>query len=107
MNKKKRFALVMADGAEVRNIDDLKAHFDIDSVVREFKDGRLFTWLEDRYYDNEAEAVGKILPGDDYIAQKLYKIFKIDMPEDIARRRELTRVVHVIKSFLLARREEP
>ena len=85
---KKRFALIMKDGLEVRNIDDLKAHFDMNSVVREFKDGRLLTWLEDRYYDEEAAAIKKILPGDDYLAQKLCKIFGVETPEDIARRAE-------------------
>ena len=85
---KKRFALIMKDGLEVRNIDDLKAHFDMNSVVREFKDGRLLTWLEDRYYDEEAAAIKKILPGDDYLAQKLCKIFGVETPEDVARRAE-------------------
>lgn len=55
MVRKEKFALIMADGAEVRNIDDLKAHFDIGSIVRDFSNGKLLTWLEDRYYDDEAE----------------------------------------------------
>ena len=88
MTRKERFALIMEDGAEVRNIDDLKAHFDVGTVVREFKDGRLLTWLENRYYDEEAEAIKKILPGDDYLAQKLCKIFGVETPEDVARRAE-------------------
>lgn len=88
MARKERFALIMEDGTEVRNIDDLKAHFDVGTVVREFKDGRLLTWLENRYYDEESEAIKKILPGDDYLAQKLCKIFGVETPEDVARRAE-------------------
>ena len=41
----------MKDGAEVRNIEDLREHFDIDVVVGYFLDGRLFRWLENFYYD--------------------------------------------------------
>jgi len=88
MARKERFALIMEDGLEVRNIDDLKAHFDVGTVVREFKDGRLLTWLEDRYYDEEAAAIKKISPGDDYLAQRLCEIFGVETPEDVARREE-------------------
>ena len=45
MAKKIKFALKMQDGAEVRNIEDLREHFDIDTVVGYFLDGRLLTWL--------------------------------------------------------------
>ena len=31
----------MADGAQVRTLDDLKEHFDIEKVVGYFTDGRL------------------------------------------------------------------
>ena len=53
--KKIKFALKMKDGAEVRNIEDLREHFDIDIVVGYFLDGRLFRWLENFYYDTEAD----------------------------------------------------
>ena len=57
MAKKVKFPLKMSDGAEVRTLDDLKAHFDVDSVIKEFFNGRLLVWLEDRYYDEEADKV--------------------------------------------------
>lgn len=88
MAKKNKFPLKMEDGAEVRSLDELKEHFDIGSVVRDFFNGELLAWLEDRYYDEEADAIKKISPDDEFVAQKLCKIFDKESPEEIARRRE-------------------
>ena len=88
MAKKERFALMMEDGAQVRNIDDLKAHFDVGSVVRDFSSGKLLTWLEDRYYDEEADAIRAINDNDNFLEAKLCKIFGVETPEEIERRLE-------------------
>ena len=88
MAKKERFALMMEDGAQVRNIDDLKAHFDFGSVVRDFSSGKLLTWLEDRYYDEEADAIRAINDNDNFLEAKLCKIFGVETPEEIERRLE-------------------
>jgi len=92
MTKKERFPLKMADGVEVRNIDDFKANFDIDLVTQYFFDGRLLTWLEDRYYDEEATEIKKLSPDDELLEQKLCKIFDKETPEEIARRERLNRL---------------
>ena len=86
MARKERFALIMEDGAEVRNIDDFKAHFDIGSVVKYFCNGKLLTWLEDRYYDEEADAIKKLSPDDYDFQKKLCEIFGKETPEEIERR---------------------
>ena len=86
MAKKERFALMMEDGAQVRNIDDLKAHFDVGSVVRDFSSGKLLTWLEDRYYDEEADAIRAINDNDACLEAKLCEIFGVKTPEEIERR---------------------
>ena len=39
MARKVKFALEMKNGEKVRNIEDLKEHFDIESVIGYFKDG--------------------------------------------------------------------
>lgn len=85
---KSKFALKMSDGAEVRNIDDLKAHFNINALVDYFCDGTLLTWLEDRYYDEEADAVRELSRHDKQLKQKLCAIFEMDSAEQIAWRRE-------------------
>ena len=88
MARKKRFALLIEDGAEVRNIDDLRAHFDIGSIVRDFCNGKLLNWLEDRYYDEEAAAIKALSPDDYDFQKKLYEIFGQETPEEVERRKK-------------------
>ena len=57
MAKKIKFALQMADGEKVRTIEDLREHFDLESVMTYFSDGKLLEWLGDRYYDTEADTI--------------------------------------------------
>ena len=49
MARKIRFPLKMKNGAEVRTLDELKENFDLESVLGYFADGKLSTWLADRY----------------------------------------------------------
>lgn len=72
---KKFFALEMADGTQVRDIFALKDHFDFDSVAKYFRDGKLLTWLETRYYDEEAAAVKQLDADDANFERKLCAIF--------------------------------
>ena len=94
MARKIKFALKMADGADVRTIDELKEHFDVESVVGYFTDGRLLNWLQVRYYDDEADKVQRLKPNDPQLHKKLCAIFgvkseveELDL-EEISRRHE-------------------
>ena len=61
MARKIKFALEMADGAKVRgSLEELREHFDLESAVRYFLSGKLVEWLDDRYYEKEAEALEAI-----------------------------------------------
>lgn len=80
--KKIKFALKMKDGAEVRNIEELREHFDIDIVVGYFLDGRLFRWLENFYYDTEADLVEKLDKNDVQLKKKLCEIFDVEYEDD-------------------------
>lgn len=71
-----KFPLEM-HGEQVRDIDALKKNFDIGKVVEYFLSGKLLTWLEARYYDEEAEAVAGLDKDDPQIAGKLYDIFGV------------------------------
>lgn len=62
MARKIRFPLKMKNGAEVRTLDELKENFDLESVLGYFTDGKLATWLADRYYDDKAAAVRALTP---------------------------------------------
>ncbi len=55
-----RFPLKMADGAQVKTIEELRGHFDLADVVRYYNDGRLYKWLKAWYYDAEAEQVRRL-----------------------------------------------
>lgn len=57
MAKKIKFGLAMPDGASVRTIEDLREHFDLETTIGYFLDGKLLEWLEDRMYEDAIEAV--------------------------------------------------
>ena len=57
MAKKTKFPLKLKDDAEVRTLDELHEHFDLEKIIGYFQDGRLLTWLNDRDYENEAKQV--------------------------------------------------
>lgn len=57
MAKKIKFPLKMADGSQARNIEELRAHFDLTTILSYYASGRLIEWLTDRYYDVEAEKI--------------------------------------------------
>ena len=73
----------MSDGAQVRTLDDLKEHFDIEKVVGYFTDGRLLNWLQSRYYDEEADKVEQLTANDPQLQQKLCAIFGVESTQDI------------------------
>ncbi|MBR0288301.1 MAG: HPr family phosphocarrier protein [Selenomonadaceae bacterium] len=93
MARKIKFPLKMADGAEVRTLDELKEHFDVESVVGYFSDGRLLNWLRTRYYDDEADKIEQLTASDSELHKKICEIFGVESeaeidPEEIARRQE-------------------
>ena len=75
-------------GSEVRTIEEIQKNFDLNAVVEYYKNGKLLRWLEDRYYDDEAEEIKNISPDDYNLEQKLCEIFDVETPEDVKRRAE-------------------
>jgi hypothetical protein len=55
-----KFPLVMKDEVHVRTLEELKDKFDLMSIIQYFLDGRLKTWLEQRYYKKELEALVRL-----------------------------------------------
>ena len=82
MAKKIKFALEMSNGEQVRNIDDLKEHFDVEKVVGYYLNGRLLTWLKDRYYEDEAQKVTELSKDDPKLHNKLCAIFGIEYEDE-------------------------
>ena len=82
MAKKIKFALKMKDGVEVRNLQELRDNFDLNQVTAHFMDGKLETWLSDRYYDEEAEQIESLQKDDSELQKKLCQIFGVEYEED-------------------------
>ena len=103
MAKKIRFPLKMKNGAEVRTLDELKENFDLESVLGYFTDGKLQTWLADRYYDEKAASVSELSTNmwAWELAEKLCEILEVEYQEEyndinleyIQRRNEKLRIL--------------
>lgn len=78
-----KFPLKMADNAQVRTIEELRAHFDLASVLRYYDNGKLNDWLSDRYYEDEAEKVSALDSSSVNFKQQLCDIFGVPNSEDI------------------------
>lgn len=78
MARKIRFALEMKDGVMVRSLEELAEHFDLEKLFSYIEDGRLETWLKDRYYDDMAEEIKTINIKEDTAGETLCKI--LDLP---------------------------
>ena len=83
MAKKIRFPLKM-NGTDVRTIEELRANFNLESVLGYFANGKLSTWLKDRYYDNEADAIDELSPTDKKLSKKTCSILKVEYSEEVS-----------------------
>ena len=82
MAKKIKFALKMKDGMEVRTLQELKSGFDLNAVMAYFLDGKLETWLSDRYYDDLADSMQELDKNDPELRKKLCGIFGVEYEGD-------------------------
>ena len=78
MSRKIKFALEMAEGFEVRGLEELRDNFDLDKVIEYFADGKLLEWLKDRYYDEEAELISSLEKADEHLEEKLCQALGVD-----------------------------
>lgn len=76
--------LLMADGARVRTMEELREHFDIVSVLAYYDSGKLHEWLESYYYDEEADEIGVLDPSSADIKEKICSILGVSCPEEEA-----------------------
>lgn len=94
MAKKIRFPLKLSEGAEVRTLDELREHFDLEAVLGYYASGKLLTWLEDRYLEGEAEAIRALDEAAPDFQKKLCEVFQVEYTgsdidlEEIERRQE-------------------
>ena len=76
-----RFDLTMKDGYKVeREIEELRDHFDLATVVGYYHDGTLSRWLKRNKYAEEAAAIEE-LTDEDNLARELCRILGVDTPK--------------------------
>ena len=80
--KKIKLPLEMANGVMVHTLDELKENWDLEKIVGYFGDGRLVTWLNDRYYTDLAEQVQKITAKGADAQKQLCEIFGMEFKQD-------------------------
>ena len=81
MTKKIRFPLDMGNGVEVRTLEELQENFSLEKVLGYYADGKLITWLRDRYMDDVADALEKLDKDMADFSAKVCEIFNVEYSE--------------------------
>ncbi len=89
MAKKIRFPLEMGNGVEVRSLEELRENFRIDKVLEYIRNGKLITWLRDRYESSLAEEISKLDPDDVELAKKVSAIFDVELDDEMQKSLEM------------------
>ncbi len=97
--KKIKFALKLKEGVEARNLQELKEFFDLNQTVAYFLDGKLETWLLDRYYEDLAEKINDLDKSDPELRRKLCEIFEVEYEEDALSIEEIEERNHRIRKL--------
>jgi hypothetical protein len=84
MVKKIRFPLEMEQGVEVRSLEELRENFSLVKVLVYLSNGKLVTWLKDRYAYDIADAIEGLNTEDDELAKKVCQIFEVEYDEEVA-----------------------
>lgn len=94
MAKKIPFGLSLPDGTRARSMGELREHFELEAVLGHYKSGKLLTWLRDRYFEGEADAVEELDENATDFQKKLCEALGVEFTgngadlEEIARRQE-------------------
>ena len=102
MAKKIKFPLKLKDDFQVRTLEELKEHFDLDKIVPYFLDGKLLIWLKARYYEPEVKAVRNLRKNDPELQKKLCQIFGMEYSDynlDINEVEERNRRLGLLRQF--------
>ena len=91
MPKKIRFPLKLADDTQARTLKELREHFDLETVLGHYKNGKLLTWLEDRYLEGEAEAVRTLDEVAPDFQRQLCAVFQVEYTGDDVDMKEVER----------------
>lgn len=103
MGKKIRFPLEMKDGIEVRSLEELKENFSLERILFYLTDGKLGTWLRDRYENGLADAITELDREDKELSRKICEIFEVEYESeeeaDLEKIAERKRKLELIKDY--------
>ena len=101
--KKIRFSLEMDDGIEVRSIEELKENFSLDRVLLYISNGKMQTWLRDRYLNDIADELLKLNQDDATFNRKVCDIFEVEYDcsskADMEKAAERNRKMKLLQEF--------
>lgn len=83
MARKEKTVLEMANGVKVsNNLEELRNNFDTEALLKYFYNGYLLQWLEERYYEDEADKVRDIDPDDSRLINLICNALDIPYNDD-------------------------
>lgn len=88
----------MGNGVEVRSVEELRDNFSISMVMDYLQNGKLVTWLRDRYANDIADLIEELDFQDEKLAEKVSEIF--DVPYDEASEKELEKAAERAERIL-------
>ena len=103
MAKKIRFPLEMDGGVEVRDIESLRENFSLGRVMGYLADGKLITWLRDRYADDLADAIEALDKESASLAKEVCEILGVTYDEtseeNLEKAAERNRKLSLLKEY--------
>ena len=70
--------IILGNDVQIRTIEELRHHFDMALILVYFLTGRLLSWLDEKYYEVEAEKVEQLSENDPNLQEKLCEILGVE-----------------------------
>jgi hypothetical protein len=103
MARKIKFPLEMEGKVKVRTLEGLRENFSMGSTLGYISNGKLVTWLRDRYIDNIADEIEELDINDSNLSKKICEILSVKYKEsfeaDLKRFRERNRKLKMLKRY--------
>lgn len=84
--RREKFLMIFKNDIEINTLTELRKNFDFRKIMAYFQNKKLLTWLDDRFYADEADAIKALKPTDKYAPQKICDILGVnyeDYKEDL------------------------